>query len=265
MKASIVMVDFAMRVLIDLSLPLPRPLVVLITADEEIGSPSSRPLIEEEARRAEYVLVLEPPASDGALKTARKGVGRFTLEVHGKAAHAGTQPEKGISANHELAHQILNLHRLNDLDKGTTINVGVVRGGTRRNVIAARAEAELDVRAWTQEEAERIERALQGLVPVHPQAVLRMVGGFDRPPMQRNPAIAALFQRARPVGERLGLDLKESATGGGSDANITAALGVPTLDGLGAPGDGAHSDHEYITLRSWPMRTALLAELLLAL
>jgi glutamate carboxypeptidase len=265
MKAGIVMVEFALRALIDLGLPLPRPVVVLITSDEEIGSPSSRPLIEEEARGAEYVLVLEPPAGDGALKTARKGVGRFTLEVHGRAAHAGTQPEKGVSANHELAHQILIIQRLNDPGKGTTVNVGVVRGGTRRNVIAASAEAELDVRAWTQEEEARIERALRELTPVHPEAQIRVDGGFDRPPMARSPAIAALYQRARLVGEQLGLDLKESATGGGSDANFTAALGVPTLDGLGAPGDGAHADHEHITLRPWPMRTALLAELLLAL
>jgi glutamate carboxypeptidase len=265
MKASIVMIEYALRALSSLGLTPLRPITVLITSDEEIGSPSSRILIEEHAREAAYVLVLEPPAGNGALKTARKGVGRFTLEITGKAAHAGTQPEKGASATDELAHQILRLQELNGSEKGTTINVGVVRGGTRRNVIAARAVAELDVRAWTQGAAERIEHAIKTIKPVDPRVKINVVGGFDRPPMPRSPAIVGLYQQAHRIGKQLGLDLKESATGGGSDANFTAALGVPTLDGLGAPGDGAHADKEHILLEPWPVRTALLAALLMQL
>ncbi|HEX9618178.1 MAG TPA: M20 family metallopeptidase [Anaerolineales bacterium] len=265
MKASIVMVEFALRAIAALRLRLPRPLVVLLTSDEEIGSPGSRPWIEQHARQAEYALVVEPPSNKGALKTARKGVGRFILEIDGKAAHAGTQPGQGVSATHELAHQILNLQRLNNPERGTTVNVGVVRGGTRRNVVAARAEAEIDVRVWTLQEAGRFEQAIRDLKPVHPGAILRVRGGFSRPPMERTPLIAGLFSRAQQVGRQLGLDLKESATGGGSDANLTAALGLPTLDGLGAIGDGAHADHEHIQVDPLPVRTALLAALLLQL
>lgn len=265
MKASIVMLEFAVRSISALGLDLPRPLVVLLTSDEEIGSPGSRPWIERYAREAEHALVIEPPSNDGALKTARKGIGRFTVRINGKAAHAGTQPGQGVSATHELAHQILNLQRLDNPERGTTVNVGVVRGGTRRNVVAARAEAEVDVRVWTLEEAERFERAIRALKPFHPGAVIEVEGSFSRPPMERSALIAELYARARQVGQQLGLDLKESATGGGSDANLTAALGLPTLDGLGAIGDGAHADHEHIQIRPWPVRTALLAALLLQL
>jgi glutamate carboxypeptidase len=265
MKASIVMVEFALRSIAALGLRLPRPLVILLTSDEEIGSPGSRPWIEQHASRAGHALVIEPPSNKGALKTARKGVGRFILEIEGKAAHAGTQPGEGVSATHELAHQILNLQRLSDPRLGTTVNVGVVRGGTRRNVVAARAEAEIDVRVWTQEEAARFEREIRDLKSFHSGAVLRVRGGFSRPPMERTPAIAGLFSQAQQVGKLLDLDLKESATGGGSDANLTAAMGLPTLDGLGAIGDGAHADHEHIKVGLWPIRTALLAALLLQL
>jgi glutamate carboxypeptidase len=265
MKASIVMLEFALRSINALNLDLPRPLIILLTSDEEIGSPGSRRWIEQYARLAEYALVIEPPSNNGALKTARKGIGRFTLQINGKAAHAGTQPGQGVSATHELAHQILNLQRLDNPERGTTVNVGVVRGGTRRNVVAAQAEAEIDVRVWTLQEADRFERALRELKPVHPGAVLEIQGSFSRPPMERTPHIAGLYARARQVGQQLGLDLEESATGGGSDANLTAALGLPTLDGLGAIGDGAHADHEHIRIRPWPVRTALLAALLLQL
>ncbi len=262
MKASIVMAEFAIHALRALDLPLPRPLVVLLTSDEEIGSPSSRAVIEAHAREAAYVLVMEPPSHNGAFKTARKGIGRFTLEITGRASHAGTQPDQGVSANHELAHQILNLQRLQDPAAGTTINVGVVRGGTRRNVVPARAEAELDVRAWTLEEAERIQQAVMDLQPVTPGAQIEVRGGFVRPPMARTPAVAELYRRARAIAAGLGLDLGEVSTGGGSDANFTAALGLPTLDGLGAVGDGAHADHEHVRVDFLPIRTALLAALL---
>ncbi|HZD57849.1 MAG TPA: M20/M25/M40 family metallo-hydrolase, partial [Anaerolineales bacterium] len=182
MKASIVMAEYAMRAIQALDLHLTRPIVVLLTSDEEIGSPSSRALIEHMASEAEYVLVMEPPSKDGALKTARKGIGKFVVEINGRAAHAGTQPEQGVSATHELAYQILNLNQLNDPELGTTVNVGVVRGGTRRNVVAAKAVAEVDVRAWTPEEAERITQAVLNLKPHSSKAKLRIQGGFVRPP-----------------------------------------------------------------------------------
>jgi glutamate carboxypeptidase len=261
MKASILMAEYALRAMQRYSLPLPRPLVLLLTSDEEIGSPGARALIIREARAAEYVLVLEPPANNGALKTARKGIGSFKIAIEGRAAHAGTQPEQGVSAVTELAHLILVLSQLNDQERGSTVNVGVVRGGTRRNVIPARAEAEVDVRAWTLEEAARLEGRIRGLQPVQAGAVLKVTGGFGRPPMERSPAIAGLFQRAHEIGLSLGIHLKETSTGGGSDANLTAALGVPTLDGLGAIGDGAHADHEQIEIDPLPERMALLAAL----
>jgi glutamate carboxypeptidase len=265
MKAGIMMVEVALQSIHALQRRMPRAVIVLLTSDEEIGSPSSRVLIEQHARSAEYVLVMEPPTDNGALKTARKGVGSYKVVVEGRAAHAGTQPEQGIHAIHELAHQILKLQALNDPQRGTSVNVGVIRGGTRRNVIPAQAEAEVDVRAWTLEEAARIEQALLGLKPVLPGSVVKVQGGFSRPPMERTPQIAALFERARVIGAELGLDLREGRTGGGSDANFTAALGLPTLDGLGAIGDGAHAEHEYVSMRPLAIRTALLAELLLNL
>jgi glutamate carboxypeptidase len=263
MKASIAMVETALQAIQSLGEDLPRPLLVLLTSDEEIGSPSSRPHIEQLAQESAYVLVAEPPAIKGALKTSRKGVGRFIVEVNGRASHAGTQPEKGISATHELAHQILRLGELNDPTKGTTVNVGIMHGGTRRNVVAARAVAEVDVRAWTREETERLKSAIYGLKPVHDRAVIKVRGGFGRPPMERSEANVSLFHKAQEVGRALGLELSESASGGGSDANFTSALGVPTLDGLGAVGDGAHADDEHILLEPLPIRTALLAALIL--
>jgi glutamate carboxypeptidase len=262
MKASHVMAEFALKAIADLEAPLPRPIIILFTSDEEIGSLASRELIENQARQAQYVLVLEPPTAEGDLKTARKGVGGFNLSVNGKASHAGSQPERGISAIHELARQIVRLEELADNAAGTTVNVGVVEGGTRSNVIAAKAEAVIDVRAWTAEEAQRVESAIKKMQPLTPGAELEIEGGFDRPPMVRSEAIADLFLKAARVGEKLGMDLQEGSTGGGSDGNFTAALGVPTLDGLGAMGDGAHADYEHILFSHLPQRTALLAALL---
>lgn len=265
MKSSHLVAEFALRGIIDLGLQLPRPVVVLFTSDEEIGSPTSRDLIEEQALQSEYVLVLEPPTAKGALKTARKGIGDFTLVVKGRAAHAGSQPEMGVSAINELARQIIYLQSLADLERGTTINVGVIKGGTRSNVIAARAEAKIDLRVWTPEEAERIERALGNLQPTTPGVELEVQGGLNRPPMVRGDAIVKLFNEVRKVGEQLGLDLREGSTGGGSDGNFTAALGVPTLDGLGIMGDGAHAVHEHILISHLPTQTGLLAAILLEL
>ncbi len=261
MKASVVMFLEAVRLLRERHL-LHRPIRWLINTEEEVGSPVSRPLIEREAQSSALVLCLEPPAPGGALKTARKGVGMFTVRISGRAAHAGAEPERGVSAIQELANQIAYLHSLNDPATGTTVNVGVVGGGTRSNVVAAEAWAKVDVRVATREEAERVTAAVLGARPWLPGATVTVEGGLNRPPMERTPAIAAAFERAREIGRELGLELREAATGGASDGNFTAALGVPTLDGLGCPGDGAHAEHEQISLSGLIERTALLALLL---
>jgi glutamate carboxypeptidase len=239
-----------------------RPVRALFTSDEEIGSPTSRGLIEDLARQCAYALVLEPPLADGSLKTARKGVGRFRLEVQGRAAHAGVAPQEGRNAIVELAHQILRIQELQDLQAGTTLNVGVIQGGTTSNVVPAAAFADIDVRAAALAEAERVERALRSLEPVTPGTRMSVSGSFGRPPMERSPAIAALFDHARGIGRALGLELTEGSTGGGSDGNFTAALGVPTLDGLGVRGGGAHADDEHILIDSLTERAALLDALL---
>src|SRR5207253_9512009 len=219
-------------------------------------------LIEKTAQGAELAYVLESPLPGGTLKTARKGTGDYLVRITGRAAHAGVEPQKGISAIGELAHQVLALHALNDYAVGTTVNVGVVRGGTRPNVVAAEAEAHVDVRVQTLAEAERIDAAIRGLQPRLPGAQLQIDGGLNRPPMERSAAMAALFERARAIAATMGVDLAEGSTGGGSDGNFTAAMGVPTLDGLGAEGEGAHAAHEHVDTESFPRRVALLAALL---
>jgi glutamate carboxypeptidase len=260
MKAGIVQAAFA------LGRARPkRPVVILSTSDEEVGSASSRALIEETARHACAVLVLEPAASGGALKTARKGVADFILEIDGRAAHAGTEPEKGISAIEELAHQVLALKTLADPPAGTTINVGVVDGGTRPNVVAAQARAEIDVRFTRASEAERIVAAIKGLRPRLEGARLRISGGVDRPPMERSPGVVRLAQLAQGLAANLGFALSEESVGGASDGNFTAALGVATLDGLGPDGGGAHADAEHLLIESWLQRTELLRLLIEAL
>ncbi len=265
MKASLAILHAVLEAFRTVGLQPPRPIVVLYTSDEEIGSPGSRPLIEAIAREAEYALVLEPPLADGSLKTARKGVGRFTIEVEGKAAHAGVAPEQGRSAIVELAHQILRLDALNAPAVGTTVNIGLIRGGTAANVVPARALAEVDVRAATLAAAEAVEQSLRALEPVTPGTRIKVSGSFNRPPMERTAAIAALFDKARAIAAGLGLNLTAGSTGGGSDGNFTAALGVPTLDGLGALGGGAHADDEHVVIASLPDRAVLLAALLLNL
>jgi glutamate carboxypeptidase len=209
--------------------------------------------------------VLEPPLADGGLKTARKGVGRFTLTVEGKAAHAGIAPEKGASAVVELAHQIVRVQALNDPVVGTTLNVGVIEGGTTPNVVPAHASAQIDARAVTRAGAEAVEQALAALSSVTSGTRVTISGGFNRPPMERTEAVAALFQQARAVGRGLGLELTEGATGGGSDGNFTAAIGIATLDGLGVQGGGAHADDEHVEIDSFAPRAALLAALILEL
>jgi glutamate carboxypeptidase len=265
MKASLVLVASALGALRAAGATPPRPVLALFTSDEEIGSPTSRGPIEGLAPGCAYALVMEPALPGGRLKTARKGVGNFSVAVEGRAAHAGVEPEKGATAIVELAAQILAIRDLADPPRGTTLNVGLVRGGTATNTIAAHASADLDVRVALLGEANRMEHALRSLAPKTPGTRVSVAGGFHRPPMERTPGIVALFERARSIGRSLGLDLGEGSTGGGSDGNFTAALGVPTLDGLGALGEGAHADHEHIIIRSLPERTALLAALLLEL
>ncbi|HET9849328.1 MAG TPA: M20 family metallopeptidase [Candidatus Dormibacteraeota bacterium] len=242
-----------------------RPVIVLSTSDEEIGSTSSRELIESTARGAAAVLVLEPAQSGGALKTARKGIADFTLEVEGRAAHAGVEPEKGISATLELANQIRSISALADPKNGTTVNVGVIEGGTRPNVVAALARAEIDVRFARAQEADRIVAAIRGLLPTLPGARLRIRGGVDRPPMERSAGIARLAELAQRLAGEIGFSLSETSTGGGSDGNFTAALNIPTLDGLGPDGGGAHADSEHLLIDSWLQRTELIRRLVEAI
>jgi glutamate carboxypeptidase len=238
---------------------------LLFTTDEEIGSETSRAVIEAEARASEAVLVFEPALPGGVLKTARKGVGSFRLEAHGVSSHAGLAPRDGASAITELARQVLALDALQAPDRGTTINTGLFAGGTRSNVVAEHAHADIDVRVAEAGEQARIERALAELVPTDARVRLALQGGFERPPLERGPHVQRLFALARAAGQAIGLDVQEGATGGASDGNFTAALGVPTLDGLGAIGDGAHARHEHVDIASLPDRAALAAAILLAI
>ncbi|MEZ4621070.1 MAG: M20 family metallopeptidase [Caldilineaceae bacterium] len=245
MQSSLALAEYALRAVADLNLDLPRPVTILMTSDEEVGSKSSWNLIEEEAKKSAYVLVMESPLPGGVIKTSRKGTGDFSVEAIGRAAHAGVEPEKGINAIVELAHQIIKLHAMNDFETGSTVSVGVITGGTVTNVVPARAKVDINCRIWTREEGERIEAAIKGLQPVLPGAELKVTGGWNRPPLERK-VTGELYERAKVIAGKLGQDLVEGATGGGSDGNITGALGIPTLDGLGVPGHGAHADHEHI-------------------
>jgi glutamate carboxypeptidase len=262
MKAGIVQALFAHHALQKLNLAPNKRIVFLWTSDEEIGSDSSRKLIETEAGRSDAVFVLEPSFGPrGMIKTARKGVGEAEIIVHGRASHAGLAPEEGINAVHELCHQVLQIQKWNNPRRGTTVNADIIQGGTRTNVIADRARAVLDLRATSISEMNRIERQLRALKPHLPGARLEIHGGFNRSPLERKMS-AALFKRAKSLATQIDLSLEECVVGGGSDGNLTAALGIPTLDGLGAVGDGAHSTHEHILTAAMPIRAALLAALL---
>ena len=262
MKAGIVQALFAFSGLCRLNLPIKKRIVFLWTSDEEIGSDSSRRLIESEARRSDAVFVLEPALGPrGLLKTARKGVGEAEIIVHGRASHAGLAPEEGINAIHELCHQLTRVLKWNDPRRSITVNADIVEGGTRTNVIAERARAVLDLRALRVADMRWLERQLHALQPHHPGARLEIRGGFSRVPLERKIS-ATLFQRAKSLASQINLTLGECVAGGGSDGNLTAALGIPTLDGLGAVGDGAHSSHEHIKVKTMPARAALLAALL---
>jgi len=241
----------------------PRPMTVLLVSDEEVGSPSSRQFTETLARQSEAVLVLEPAAGrKGAIKTARKGIGEYRLQVEGVSAHAGLDFEKGHSAVVELSRQILRLSEMVDLKRGITINTGKISGGTRGNVIPAEASAVLDLRVKTKKDAERVHRQLMSLRSLDPKCRVRISGGMNRPPLERTPGVAALYKKAALIARELGWKLGEAEVGGGSDGNFTSALGVPTLDGLGAVGEGAHAAHESVVISELPRRAALLAGLL---
>jgi glutamate carboxypeptidase len=266
MKSGITQMIHAVAALRELRGSLKRRVTVLLNSDEEVSSESSRALIEGLARRSAAVLVCEPAHGlEGAVKTSRKGVGQYTLRVTGRAAHAGLDFEKGASAIVELARQIARLEKFTDLRRGVTVNVGVIRGGTRTNVVADEAVAEVDVRIQRPGDARKLDKQFHSLKPFDRRCRLEATGGLERPPMPRSPAVAHLYGLAKGVARSLGMDLREAAVGGGSDGNFTAALGIPTLDGLGGVGEGAHAKHESVLVAELPRRAALLAGLIEAI
>lgn len=262
MKAGVMLASFAMRAIKELGRATKRQTTLLMTCDEETGSHFSREIIEDEARHSQAALVLEPPIPGGTIKTGRKGVGEFELIIRGRPAHAGNDPRAGISAITEMAHQILAINQLNDYERGTTINVGVARGGVLSNVVAAEAHAFVDMRFRTVDEGDRITAAMSELRPVLDGARLEVLGGINRPPLVRTAETGVLFEHAKNLASENGYDLKEGSVGGGSDGNFIAALGVPVLDGLGVDGAGAHAEHEHIILSDIPRRAALLTRLI---
>lgn len=266
LKAGIVFFLYAVRCLRELDVAPAKNISLLIVSDEEIGSHTSRPLTEAEAQQSDCVLVLEPGTGlDGKLKTSRKGVGGYLVSVEGKAAHAGVDFGQGASAIVELAKQIEKIAGFTDLERGTTVNPGIIAGGTRPNVIAANAHVHVDVRIARLRDAAALDKRFHSLRPFDKRCKLQVEGGLNRPPMERTKAIVNLFQQAKQVAAEMGVQVEETSTGGGSDGNFTAALGIPTLDGLGAVGEGAHAIHESILIDRIADRTALLAGLLAGL
>jgi glutamate carboxypeptidase len=263
MKGGIAIGMLAARILRERPIQPRHKIVMLWTTDEEVGSLTSRSILEAEARRSRAVFVLEPALPGGALKTARSGVADFHVAAHGVAAHAGIDPARGASAVHELVRQAVRLLELHDPARGVTISIGRFTGGERTNVVAESAAMDVDVRTLTREAADRVETAFKGLTPHDPRVRLETSGGLARPPLERTAAVAALYGRARQIAREWGRSLDEGATGGGSDGNFTAALGVPTLDGLGAEGGGAHARDEHVLVEPLPFRAALLAGLIL--
>jgi glutamate carboxypeptidase len=242
---------------------LPRPINILLVSDEEVGSDSSRKITQALAKRAASVLVLEPSyGRDGAVKTARKGVGEYLVKVTGKASHAGLDFEKGVNAILELARQIEKISGFTELRRGLTVNVGVVSGGSRTNVVPAEATVQVDVRIARMKDAAGIDRKMRNLRPFNRKCKIEVMGGINRPPMERTAGVAELYAQAKAIARDLGQKLGEAAVGGGSDGNFTSALGIPTLDGLGAVGDGAHATHEHVLISELPRRAALIAGLI---
>jgi glutamate carboxypeptidase len=262
MKAGTAILLTALKVLKDAGLETRHPVRMLFTSDEEVGSVTSRALIEAEARRSCLAVVLEPALAGGQIKTFRKGVGDFTVVAHGRAAHAGGDHQKGVNAIEELAYHIPALQKLTDYQSGTTVNVGMIKGGSASNVVPERAAMEVDFRIARMAEIDRVVAAVQGLQPVLTGVRLEISGGLNRPPMEHNATMVKTFEQARRLASSIGLTLEEGSTGGGSDGNFTAALGTPTLDGMGAVGDGAHAAHEHVIVGSLADRAALLATIL---
>lgn len=266
MKASCALIVEVLRAMDELGLTPRCAITVVLTCDEEVGSFSGWPLIEETAKSANtrYAFVMEPPALGGRVKTGRKGTGIFAIKVEGRAAHAGLEPEKGASAILELARQTERLHALNGSGSGISVNVGVVHGGTRSNVVAAEAHGEIDVRFSTEAESRELERLLGSITPIDERTKVFVSGGINRPPLERTPAVIELFERARAIAAGLEFELGEAQVGGASDGNFLAALGIPVLDGLGVCGDGAHAVHEHIEAGDIARRGALIGGLLLS-
>ncbi len=263
MKSGIGIMLHAIAALKDWHGVLPRPVSVLLVSDEEVGSASSRAITESLAKKAAAVLVLEPSYGlDGRVKTARKGVGEYQVKITGKATHAGLDFKKGVNAILELARQIEKVSGFTDLKKGLTVNVGIVSGGSRTNVVPAEALAQVDVRIARTEDAAGIDKKMRGLRPFNRKCKIEVSGGVNRPPMERTAGVAMLYEIAVSIARDLGWSLGEAAVGGGSDGNFTAGLGIPTLDGLGGVGDGAHAVHEHILISELPRRAALLARLI---
>jgi glutamate carboxypeptidase len=262
MKAGCVLMLEILRCFSELNLAPPRPITILLSCDEEVGSRSGREIVEREAAKAEYCLVFEPSAN-GKAKTGRKGTGMFQMKTRGVPAHAGLEPEKGASAILELSKQILNLHSLNDLSRGTTVNVCTVKGGTTSNVIPEHAECEIDVRFTSIAEAERIKNEIKNIVSFDERVSVEIIGDINRPPMERGENVVKLYEKARAVAATFDYELGEAQVGGASDGNFVAALGVPVLDGLGVAGGGAHTLDEFIFIEDIPKHAALLTGLLL--
>ena len=263
MKSGIALMLFAIEALQTWNNGLPRPVTVFLVSDEEVGSTSSRQTTEALARESAAVLVMEPAAGlRGAVKTARKGVGDYILTVKGVAAHAGLDPGKGHSAILELARQITTVSKFSNLPQGLSVNPGVIRGGTRTNVIAAEAVAEIDVRIKSAKQAATLDRKFRALKPFDKHCKLAIEGGINRMPMERNAGVIALYKKAQAIAQKINWKLEEAAVGGGSDGNFTAGIGIPTLDGLGGVGEGAHAIHEHIVLSELPRRALLLASMI---
>jgi glutamate carboxypeptidase len=263
MKSGIAFLVWAVKALTEVGTPSLRKVVLQVNADEEVGSETSRPLTEKEAARSAAVLVVEPGTGlTGKLKTARKGVGDYTVRVRGRASHAGVDFAAGASAILELGRQLERISGFTDLNRGVTVNPGVIAGGTRTNVVAAEARAEVDIRIPRLSDAAKLERKFRGLRPVDKRCTVTVEGGLNRPPMERGPGVVKLFRLAQQIGREIGVKIEESSTGGGSDGNFTAGLGIPTLDGLGGVGEGAHASNESILVDRIADRVALLAGLL---
>jgi glutamate carboxypeptidase len=265
MKTNCALAIEAVRACVATGLTPQRPVILLLTCDEETGSRTGKQLVEAEARRAHAVLVLEPPGGGGRVKTGRKGTGIFTVEARGRAAHAGLEPEKGASAVLELARQTERLHSFNGSSGGISINVGVFQGGTLSNVVAAEARAEVDVRFSSADESARIQNEIFKLRPYDDRVQLIVSGGINRPPLERDEKVLGLYQRAKDLAHQLNFELGEIQVGGASDGNFAAAAGAAVLDGLGVMGDGAHAIHEHIIIDDIPRRGALLAGLIATL